>query len=279
MKKIFLFLLAGSFLFAFTACEQGGGDTGSITVNPSTLNFEASGNSAQYIMVTATNTTWTAAVSSAASSWLNIASSGNSITVTVNDYTGNDPRSGSITVTPVSGDPKIITVNQAGVPAVEIITFTYGETEYYGDYYTNGCGNFDLYFEALDGNKSGYVLFMESFSDLDDANPVFTPHLYNINDNRTIYTIMPGRYDPDRGYVSATLSVIAGGAATNRNSVISGTVNVTGTPGAYVFDMNITLDDGRTLKMAYTGALPAAAPAMSPAAAGVNFKSGLMKAE
>lgn len=258
MKKLFTILIAGVISLTLVSCI-GGGTVGSVTLDTNSLTFAASGDAPRVVNVTADNATWTANVRPADASWLSIATDAATITVSVGDYTNLASRSGIITVTPSSGPVLTLDVTQEGIDS---IVFAYAETEYYGDYYDNDCGNFDLIFENMDPTGTGYVLFTESFSDLNDLDPVFTPHLYTIDDSYLIYTILPG-FLSGGTYYSATLSNYVNGTAIERHSVLAGTVDASFDGTDYSFDITLTLDNGKTVTATYGGALILLSP--SPA--------------
>ena len=91
-------------MLLIAACGKETADQGkaSIELKPATLTFEAVGNSAQTVSVTATGTDWEPAVTAAAAEWLTAErTDGNTLTITVQDNPLQEQRTGAVSIQPV----------------------------------------------------------------------------------------------------------------------------------------------------------------------------------
>lgn len=109
-------------MLALSCTDNDTTGTPSLTVEPSQINFAASGNASQTITVSAANVAWTAEMSDASREWIFITVSDNSIEVSVADNEQTEPRNGSITITPDNPnvDPKRVSIIQAGAELADI---------------------------------------------------------------------------------------------------------------------------------------------------------------
>lgn len=112
--------------------------TPSVTANPSSLSFNASGNSAQTVYVTLSNVegSWTA---TASETWVTVTPSADSFTVNVGDNTADGSRTATITVKVTDDVKTTVSVSQKGVSSSSGLTFngTYNATStslFFGTY-------------------------------------------------------------------------------------------------------------------------------------------------
>ncbi len=116
MKKYLILLPVIALIMS--ACTADG-TLPSTTVSPGSLSFGADENIPKTLIVTST-TTWTVAVAAADQGWLHAYVSGNVITVTANNYDGEEPRTGTVIITPAEGNPVNVTVTQKEKDALDI---------------------------------------------------------------------------------------------------------------------------------------------------------------
>lgn len=116
MKK-YLFLLPVIALL-MSACAENG-TIASTTASPGSLSFGADETIPKTLIVTST-TTWTVSVSAADKEWLHTYTAGNVITVTADNYEGEEPRTGTIIITPAEGNPVNVPVTQKEKDALNI---------------------------------------------------------------------------------------------------------------------------------------------------------------
>lgn len=173
----------------------------------------------------------------------NISLSGStySITTLLTDVDGNEVEciyEGAITIMDES-DPHVM----------EPVIFTDASGDYYGNYYDNDCGNFDIYLES-----EKYSLFMETFSDKAENpdNAIMTAHTYTVVDNYANYTVIPGSYNADRGtYVSAQITTDDG----TKYAIVGGEFDLALSGSTYTLTLDFILDDGREFTGSYEGAI------------------------
>lgn len=116
----------------------------SLSANPLSLQFQASGNTAQTITVTSKNMSWSASVNDNGEDWITVEYDKSTIKVSVADNGDMEPRQGSITIIPdiTEVEPVSITVEQAGKSTPDAIQLsTEGIITYYAQnfiYNTNG---------------------------------------------------------------------------------------------------------------------------------------------
>ena len=237
------------------------------SVSPTELNFGAEDTVSKMITITAENVTWNSIVQESARGWLKISSSGNIINVSVEPNPDDTPRVGRIIITPdMEGiAAKEVIVTQSSITGQYDAVFTGGVGEYYGDYYENGCGNFDMKMVSGDlvmtdkgvaKGMNGYYFFCENFSDLAAGDVLrMTPEEYEIVDTEEKYTALPGYFDDEtKQYVSARLQKFENGRITSINSVVSGSFRLE-FDGVYTIGFSLVLDDGTEKSFYYKGGL------------------------
>ena len=237
------------------------------SVSPTELNFGAEDTDSKMIMVTAENVGWISEVEESASQWLKISSSGNIINVSAEPNHDDVPRLGKVIITPDRQGMahKEVIVTQSSIDGQYDAVLTSGAGEYYGDYYGNGCGNFDIKLvsgdlvitdNGLAKGTNGYYLFCENFSDLvEEGDLRMTPEKYRIVDTEEKYTTLPGYFDDERKqYVSARLQKFENGRIVSINSVVSGSFDM-GFDGVYNISFSLVLDDGTEKSLYYRGEL------------------------
>ena len=244
----------------------------SLNVSPTELSFGAEDTEVKTVTVTARNVEWNAEVEEGAQQWLKISVSGNTVGVSVERNEDDKPRVGKVLVIPdMTGiTPKEVLVTQGSMSGQYDAVFFDGNGEYYGDFYENGCGNFDLRLVSGDlelskkgmvtGGTNGYYLFCENLSDLAQGSELYMSSArYDINGSMEKYTTLPGYFDSEKGYVSATLRKYGpkegGGISITYNSVVSGNFELEYDGGTYTIIFSLTLDDGSSKSFYFNGDL------------------------
>lgn len=263
------------------------------SVSPGELAFGAEEQGSKMITVTAENVGWSSSVEESARQWLKISTAGNIINVSVEPNSDDKPRVGKVIVTPdMEGIArKEVVVTQNSVAGQYDVVFLRGEGQYFGNYYENGCGNFDLRLVSGDltimstgiakGNN-GYFLFCENFSDLAAAgDPHMTAGEYDIVDTMEKYTTLPGYFDEDKEkYMSAMVYQFEEGRITSINSIVSGDIDLRSEGGSYTIVFSVKLDDGTEKSFYYEGSLAFEDMTQATAVSGAGpagIKSGMQK--
>ena len=99
-KKIFL---AAAVALLAASCDKTESDTKSLEISPTSLEFEATGGTAQNVTVQARNVTWEYSVSAAAQAWMTVSQEGNVLTVSVADNNKAEQRTGQIRIQVTDG--------------------------------------------------------------------------------------------------------------------------------------------------------------------------------
>lgn len=145
----------------FISCEkndEADQTTGTLSVSPTELTFEAAGNTPQTITVTSDHVKWSAEVSYSGAEWITLECSGDAVTVSVADNTSEMQRTGLVTIRPASEqlEPVSVTVVQA---AQAVLLDSEALISYYAQDYlfqTNGTGEWLLEFFTADSDHEIY---------------------------------------------------------------------------------------------------------------------------
>lgn len=125
MKKLFLIVAVAAFMAVSCNPED---DKASLSVNPTSLKFEAKDAVSQRIVVDAENVTWACSVAEDAKSWLTASrGSGDEIVVSVENNSKTESRTGIIKVRAVDNESvpaKEVTVTQTGSDTSPVYSMT-----------------------------------------------------------------------------------------------------------------------------------------------------------
>lgn len=180
--KIKSLLLTTFVAISILSCEKEPDTQYSLSVSPTSLQFQASGNTEQTLTVTSGEMEWSASVEESGKDWIDIKYDRTSVTVNVKDNGSMEPRQGSVLIVPSISEvmPVSITVSQAAKEAPDAEQLSQeGLITYYAQdflFSTNGNDEWLLNFFTAD---SDYELRWENFGKDGYWN-------YNINNGRVI---------------------------------------------------------------------------------------------
>lgn len=167
--KIKFFLLTSIvtlFLFSCEGNEPESETMYTLSANPTSLQFQAAGNAAQTVAVTAENMSWSASVGESGNDWINIEYNETTVTVNVSDNETLEPRIGTITILPEIENvkPVEISVEQLGKEAPDPIDLTTeGLIFYYGQNFLFPTNNNDEWLIELCTADSEYEISWTNF--------------------------------------------------------------------------------------------------------------------
>jgi len=163
-------------------------------------------------------------------------------TVTMTAYSKNGKKSDNATATIIVTKANEIKYDGNKYP------LTKGYIKYYGDFYGSGNYNFDVYLvdngitiTQSDLSGTGNYLYFEMWS---PYSSMLMPGTYTFASNYNSYTFSIGRVDFNNGTLTQT-----------DYSCISGSVTVSQSGLDYIFDITLTLENGKTLTSYYKGAV------------------------